>query len=142
MPSSVLIIEDSVRHGQILAAIMRTSGLTPVLAHSIDIARDALRMRQWHLVVLSLYGGHTNVMSRLAEVKALAGRTPLAIVTATEESSPDHLTAALNYARRGPVQLLLPGPFRTRDVEAGIRQVDARLAARNRLAAPECVYVE
>ncbi|ESQ80525.1 response regulator [Asticcacaulis sp. YBE204] len=117
MPNTILVLEDSKTQARIVTALFEKAGFTTDIVHDRFDAWHRLKTRRYFLIVLDVFIGEDNTLDYINDYRALAGTTPIAIMTAGQRERPLAASRALNEARRAEVEFLLPKPFDLNDVK-------------------------
>ena len=116
MTKSALVLEDSATQTIIIGKMLQHAGYLPVHASDQAAALAMLKTRGFDLLVLDVFVGGDNTLDHLDTYRALAPKTPIAIMTAGRRDDPLAASSALNKARRARADFLLPKPFHFDDI--------------------------
>ncbi|ESQ73600.1 response regulator [Asticcacaulis sp. AC402] len=125
MAKRALVLEDSRTQATIICKMFQKAGFDAVWVPDPDSAYEALRAGPFDVLVLDVFIEGHNTLDELDTYRELAGQAPIAIMTAGRIDDPESGAAALNKARRGRVNFLLPKPFYFDDVKQICEDVDA-----------------
>ncbi|EGF93150.1 response regulator [Asticcacaulis biprosthecium C19] len=125
MAKRALVLEDSRTQATIICKMFQKAGCDAVWVQDPASAHEALKAGQFDLLVLDVFIEGYNTLDHLSSFRELAGNVPIAVMTAGRIDDPESGADALNKARRGRVNFLLPKPFYFDDIKQICEDVDA-----------------
>ncbi|ESQ90156.1 hypothetical protein ABAC460_10420 [Asticcacaulis sp. AC460] len=125
MAKRALVLEDSRTQATIICKMFQKAGFDAVWVQDPAAAHDALKADRFDVLILDVFIEGYNTLDHLSEFRDLAGGAPIAVMTAGRIDDPESGADALNKARRGRVNFLLPKPFYFDDIKQICEDVDA-----------------
>jgi DNA-binding NtrC family response regulator len=125
----VLIVEDSQTQGRIISRMFARMGIESVVTPTLKDAYAHLGQRQWQLLLMDVFLERENTLEHIAELRDLAGSTPIAVMSAGQRNDPVVIRTMLNKARRERADFLLPKPFSFEDVKQIVIEIERKQRA-------------